>query len=67
MVGRGVAQAILTFLWRDSPQVWQGRPDVRFIVKGIRLYDPRKDSTAGGSGAHRYGTLSTMTGPRTRW
>jgi hypothetical protein len=59
MVGRGVAQAIMTFLWRDSPQVWQGRPDVRFIVKGIRLYDPRKDSTAGGSGAHRYGTVST--------
>jgi hypothetical protein len=59
MVGRGVAQAIMTFLWRDSPQVWQGRPDVRFVVKGIRLYDPRKDSTAGGSGAHRYGTVST--------
>ena len=59
MVGRGVAQAILTFLWRDSPQVWQGRPDVRFVVKGIRLYDPRKDSTAGGSGAHRYTNPAT--------
>jgi hypothetical protein len=59
MVGRGVAYAVLTFLWRDSPQVWQGSPDVRFIVQGIRLYDPRKDTTAGGSGAHRYGTTST--------
>jgi hypothetical protein len=59
MVGRGVAQAIMTFLWRDSPQVWQGRPDVRFVVKGIRLYDPRLDSTAGGSGAHRYTNTAT--------
>lgn len=59
MVGRGVAYAVMTFLWRDSPQVWQGSPDVKFIVQGIRLYDPRKDSTAGGSGAHRYGTTST--------
>lgn len=59
MVGRGVAYAILTFLWRDDPQLWQGRPEVKLVVKGIRLYDPRKDSTAGGSGAHRYGTTST--------
>jgi hypothetical protein len=59
MVGRGVAQAIMTFLWRDSPQVWQGRPDVRFVVKGIRLYDPRLDSTAGGSGPHRYDNTAT--------
>lgn len=59
MVGRGVAQAIMTFLWRNTPQVWQGRPDVRFVVKGIRLYDPRLDSTAGGSGAHRYTNTAT--------
>ncbi len=59
MVGRGVAHAILTFLWRDDPQLWQGRPEVKLVVRGIRLYDPRKDSTAGGSGAHRYGTTST--------
>lgn len=59
MVGRGVAYAILTFLWRDDPQLWQGRPEVKLVVRGIRLYDPRKDSTAGGSGAHRYGTTST--------
>ena len=59
MIGRGVAYAALTFFWRDSPQVWQGRPDVKFVLQGIRLYDPRKDSTAGGSGAHRYGTTST--------
>jgi len=59
MVGRGVAQAIMTFLWRDSPQVWQGRPDVRFIVNGIRLYDPRKDGSEDGTGAHRYSNTAT--------
>ena len=59
MVGRGVAYAVMTYLWRDSPQIWDGRPTEKFVVKGIRLYDPRKDTTAGGSGAHRYGTTST--------
>lgn len=59
MIGTGVAYAMMTFLWRDSPQVWQGRPDVRFVVKGIRLYDPRKDSSEDGSGAHRYATQAT--------
>lgn len=59
MVGTGVAYAILTFLIRNSPVVWQGRPDVRFVVRGIRLYDPRKDSTAGGSGSHRYTNTGT--------
>jgi hypothetical protein len=59
MIGRGVPYAILTFRWRDSPQIWTGRPDVKFVVKGIRLYDPRLDTTAGGSGAHRYGTVGT--------
>jgi hypothetical protein len=30
-----------------------------FVVKGLRLYDPRKDSTAGGSGAHRFDDWTT--------
>jgi hypothetical protein len=59
MIGRDVAYAAMTFLWCDSPQVWQGSPDVKFVVRGIKLYDPRKDSTAGGSGSHRYGDTST--------
>lgn len=59
MIGRGVPYAILTFLLRDTPQIWQGRPDVKFIVRGIKLYDPRKDTTAGGSGAHRYANQAT--------
>lgn len=37
-----------------------GRLNWKFVVDGIRLYDPRKDSTvAGGSGPHRFSDLST--------
>ena len=37
-----------------------GRPQVRFVVRGKKLYDPRKDSTVpGGSGSHRWATPST--------
>ena len=59
MIGRGVPYAICTFLLRDTPQIWTGQPEIKFVVKGAKLYDPRKDTTAGGSGAHRYGTTST--------
>lgn len=59
MIGRGVPYAIMTFLWRDSPQIWTGKPDVKFVLRGIKLYDPRKDSTAGGSGSHRYSNQAT--------
>jgi hypothetical protein len=31
----------------------------KFVVRGIKLYDPRKDSSVGGSGAHRFDNLST--------
>ncbi|MBU2979000.1 phage tail protein [Alteromonas sp. C1M14] len=30
-----------------------GVQDVKFLVKGISVYDPRKDSTVGGAGTHR--------------
>lgn len=34
-------------------------PDFFFEFKGAPLYDIRKDSTAGGSGSHRWGDVST--------
>lgn len=38
----------------------KGRPDFEWVLRGLRLYDPRKDSTvAGGSGAQRLATPST--------
>lgn len=57
MVGLGVPYAILTSKY--NTERFQGRPSVRFEVKGIKLYDPRKDTTVGGSGAHRWSTPST--------
>lgn len=57
MVGRGVCHAVLTFRYdRDE---FQALPQVLFELTGIALYDPRKDSTAGGSGAHRWGNRAT--------
>jgi hypothetical protein len=57
MIGRGVAYAILTYKYDTT--VWRGEPQVLFEVDGIRLYDWRKDSTAGGSGAHRWANPAT--------
>lgn len=39
--------------------VTNGVPTFAAIIKGRKLYDPRKDSTAGGSGAHRLNDPST--------
>lgn len=51
MVGRGVAYAIVTA--RLNRNLFTGPPSLRFEVEGAKLYDPRKDSTKGGSGSHR--------------
>ena len=57
MVGRGVCHAVLTFRYdRDE---FQALPQVLFEVTGIALYDPRQDSTVGGSGTHRWGNRAT--------
>jgi hypothetical protein len=54
---RGCAYAIVkcTFDETNMPQP----PAFRFKVKGRKVYDPRLDSTNGGSGAHRLATPST--------
>lgn len=36
-----------------------GLPKFLFVIRGAKLYDIRKDSTAGGSGSHRWGQPST--------
>lgn len=44
----------------DEELFEQGVPDIGFILRGIRLYDPRKDSTvAGGDGSHRLNNAAT--------
>jgi len=57
MVGTGICYAICTF--RFSRKLYQALPNVLFQCGGIKVYDPRKDTTVGGSGAHRWGTPST--------
>lgn len=40
-------------------EAYKGVPQVRAIVEGALVYDPRKDSTNGGTGAHRLADPST--------
>lgn len=57
MIGRGLVYAICTF--RYNREKFPSLPRVRFEMNGIPLYDPRKDSTVGGSGPHRWNDKST--------
>lgn len=57
MIGRGLVYAICTF--RYNRERFPSLPRVRFEMNGIPLYDPRKDTTVGGSGAHRWNDRST--------
>ena len=57
MIGRGCAYAICTFKYDRGS--FPGLPRVRFELNGIPLYDPRKDTTVGGSGAHRWANKAT--------
>jgi hypothetical protein len=57
MVGTGVPHAIFTF--RSNTSRWRQAPKIRCEFDDIPLYDPRKDTTVGGSGLHRWGDIST--------
>ncbi|WP_309086379.1 phage tail protein [Chelativorans sp.] len=57
MIGRGVAYVIVTAQF--NRELFTAIPQVRVETQGIKLYDPRKDSTVGGSGAQRWGQEAT--------
>jgi hypothetical protein len=57
MVGVGIPYVIMHF--RYKREVFQGLPECLFEVTGIRLYDPRRDSSVGGSGPQRWDDQST--------
>jgi len=58
MIGRGQAKVIMTF--KLNPDLIKASyPKLKFETDGIRLYDISKDSTAGGSGAHRIDNSAT--------
>lgn len=56
----GHAYAIVTIRYNKNEDDLRSIPSFHFIMKGLRLYDPRKDDTQpGGSGAHRWADQST--------
>lgn len=57
MVGNGICYAILTFLYHQERLT--SVPKYRFEMTGIPLYDPRLDSSVGGTGAQRWSDPST--------
>lgn len=57
MIGRGIPYVTTTAL--ADRDVWNNTPQCMFQAKGIPLYDPRQDSTAGGSGSQRLADQST--------
>jgi len=54
---RGCAYAIIKLTFDE--QLMNSIPQFRFKIRGRKVYDPRLDSTNGGSGAHRLATPST--------
>ena len=56
-VGTGVCYAVVTALY--DRQNFTSAPRMFFELRGSRLYDWRKDETAGGSGNHRWNDPST--------
>ncbi|WP_146258641.1 phage tail tip fiber protein [Agrobacterium rosae] len=57
--GAGVAYAIVYSQMQKKGRGLTSPPSLLFEVKGAPLYDWRKDSTVGGSGAHRWADQST--------
>ena len=53
----GLAYLALRFKWNQD--AFSGIPEVRVTLKGKKIYDPRLDTTKGGSGSHREDTPST--------
>ncbi|MGL5096848.1 MAG: phage tail protein, partial [Planctomycetia bacterium] len=53
--------SVLIAAYKVSDEVWpSGRPSFRPVVRGLKIYDPRLDSTVpGGSGAHRFSDPAT--------
>jgi hypothetical protein len=57
MIGVGVPYLITTALWSET--LWTGFPSFVGEFQGVPLYDPREDTTAGGSGSQRWDDQST--------
>lgn len=59
MIGRGIAYVTITARY-DKDGLWQnGFPSVLVELPSVPLYDPRQDSTNGGSGVQRWNDRTT--------
>ncbi len=56
---KGVSYAFVTFKFEQK--LFQGIPNVKFVLRGAKLYDPRLDSSVGGVGNQRWDDKSTWT------
>lgn len=59
-LGKSVAYLAIQYQY-DTTVYSGGKPDIRALVRGKKVYDPRLDSTNGGSGAQRYTDSTTWT------
>lgn len=59
-IGKGICYLVVHAF--NDENLWSGFPTVKCELSGLPLYDPSKDSTAGGSGVQRYGDPSTWGG-----
>lgn len=57
MIGRGIAHVLMTA--HVSKDKFTSFPDYVFEAQGIKLYDPRKDGSLDGTGAHRLADPTT--------
>ena len=55
----GIGKQVLIITCRFNADVWSGNPDILVEPAPVRFYDPRKDTTAGGNGSHRWGYPAT--------
>jgi hypothetical protein len=53
----GVAYLAFKFSWNQD--AFGSLPDVKVVLKGKKIYDPRLDTTKGGSGSHRQDDSTT--------
>lgn len=56
-IGKGKSYAVITV--RYDSDTLTSYPTYLFEPVGLAMYDPRKDTTVGGSGSHRWGNFST--------
>lgn len=59
-VGKGISYVVVIAF--NDENLWTGFPTFKFELSGIKLYDPSKDDTVGGSGTHRYNDPATWGG-----